>query len=405
MFESDSLEGERNRRKFIDNVDICATIVGGTKPPTLPLREEVLSQGFECVYDAKGAGETVVNRERKRREEALLARVKAVEKKLKKKNAARKSKRRLKSLKLLQKLRREMQNSSKGISYELYLEELLRLRGMKKEDVENHRAHIENQILDVLEYIEIDNSTVDDSNTISTGCSVSTYDNTEASGNTTPNTVSSYADAERRNLEPVNEERNPIETMALLQSESLSTRDLDGSMRDSVRSSKETIVMSNVTSSDSNPMNSLSSSNLLGAEYLLDSINEETKDSPTASVTFIDVKPSTEDTLSRAKAILENARTVHHTYSSDSSVPKEDVSKAPKSQVSPKPLLVRETGRYHLIVAHACPLSHRVMIVRGLKGLESVISYSYVDCDWDPKLFKNSTSKTRSNSDRDIPFW
>ena len=37
-----------------------------------------------------------------------------------------------------------------------------------------------------------------------------------------------------------------------------------------------------------------------------------------------------------------------------------------------------ETGRYHLIVAHACPWAHRTMIFRALKGLEDVISVAYV---------------------------
>ncbi|MBL6952189.1 MAG: glutathione S-transferase family protein [Alphaproteobacteria bacterium] len=38
-----------------------------------------------------------------------------------------------------------------------------------------------------------------------------------------------------------------------------------------------------------------------------------------------------------------------------------------------------EAGRYHLIVAHACPWAHRTLIVRALKGLEAVISVAYVE--------------------------
>ena len=38
-----------------------------------------------------------------------------------------------------------------------------------------------------------------------------------------------------------------------------------------------------------------------------------------------------------------------------------------------------EAGRYHLIVAHACPWAHRTMIFRALKGLEDVISASFVE--------------------------
>ena len=36
------------------------------------------------------------------------------------------------------------------------------------------------------------------------------------------------------------------------------------------------------------------------------------------------------------------------------------------------------TGRYHLYVSYACPWAHRTIIMRGLKGLESVISMSIV---------------------------
>jgi len=38
-----------------------------------------------------------------------------------------------------------------------------------------------------------------------------------------------------------------------------------------------------------------------------------------------------------------------------------------------------EHGRYHLYVSLACPWSHRTVIVRRLKGLESVVGISYVD--------------------------
>ena len=36
-------------------------------------------------------------------------------------------------------------------------------------------------------------------------------------------------------------------------------------------------------------------------------------------------------------------------------------------------------GRYHLVVAHACPWAHRTLIFRALKGLENVISVAFVE--------------------------
>ena len=38
-----------------------------------------------------------------------------------------------------------------------------------------------------------------------------------------------------------------------------------------------------------------------------------------------------------------------------------------------------EKGRYHLYVSFACPFAHRTLIVRKLKGLEDVISFTVVD--------------------------
>lgn len=38
-----------------------------------------------------------------------------------------------------------------------------------------------------------------------------------------------------------------------------------------------------------------------------------------------------------------------------------------------------EANRYHLYISHACPWAHRTLIVRNLKGLQSIIGLSVVD--------------------------
>jgi glutathionyl-hydroquinone reductase len=42
-----------------------------------------------------------------------------------------------------------------------------------------------------------------------------------------------------------------------------------------------------------------------------------------------------------------------------------------------------EPGRYHLYVSYACPFSHRVIIVRALKRLESIVGFSALHPIWD----------------------
>ncbi|WP_108262203.1 glutathione S-transferase family protein [Mangrovicoccus ximenensis] len=46
---------------------------------------------------------------------------------------------------------------------------------------------------------------------------------------------------------------------------------------------------------------------------------------------------------------------------------------------SGKPGFKAEPGRYHLYVAYACPWAHRTLIFRALKGLEEMISVSFVN--------------------------
>lgn len=117
-----------------DKVDICVTVLGGERPPVLPIREELRSNGVECVYDAKGVGQEVVSKERALREAEITKRLKVIEKKLQKSSSPRKRKKGLKKLQDLQKnLERKMQNSASGISYSsyaLHMVELMKTRCM-----------------------------------------------------------------------------------------------------------------------------------------------------------------------------------------------------------------------------------------------------------------------------------
>ena len=50
-----------NKYNLVNNVDVCVTTIS-SKPPTLPLREELPSLGVELVYNAKGTGMRGVRR-------------------------------------------------------------------------------------------------------------------------------------------------------------------------------------------------------------------------------------------------------------------------------------------------------------------------------------------------------
>lgn len=52
------------------------------------------------------------------------------------------------------------------------------------------------------------------------------------------------------------------------------------------------------------------------------------------------------------------------------------ISNKPDAKFRPEP------GRYHLYCSYACPGSHRVLIIRALKGLEGVISVTYLHPVW-----------------------
>ncbi|KAI9294749.1 hypothetical protein K502DRAFT_330423 [Neoconidiobolus thromboides FSU 785] len=67
-------------------------------------------------------------------------------------------------------------------------------------------------------------------------------------------------------------------------------------------------------------------------------------------------------------------------------------------EANPDAQFPAEKDRYHLYVSHACPWAHRTMIVRGLKGLEDIITVSVVDYYMDKKGWKFSTPEETPGS-------
>eukprot|EP01083_Nonionella_stella_P076487 208445_1 len=109
----------------LDNVDIMYSILGGQKPPELPLRQECLTNGVELVYNAKGVGQKVVCKVQKKREAILLRRLKLIERKLEQRRSYQKNeKKRKKALDMVKTLRVALEHSASGISYDMYMKEL-----------------------------------------------------------------------------------------------------------------------------------------------------------------------------------------------------------------------------------------------------------------------------------------
>ncbi|KAF2855603.1 glutathione S-transferase Gst3 [Plenodomus tracheiphilus IPT5] len=58
-----------------------------------------------------------------------------------------------------------------------------------------------------------------------------------------------------------------------------------------------------------------------------------------------------------------------------------------------------EKNRYHLYISYACPWAHRTLIVRALKGLEDIISYTSVHWHMGEKGWRFATSSEVSNGE------
>ncbi len=102
----------------MENVDILYSIVGGDKPPTLPLREERRTDGVELVFNARGVGETTVREQQHRKEASLLKKICRMEKRFQRspcRNEPTENVR--KALLKVNSLKSQLENSPSGIRY------------------------------------------------------------------------------------------------------------------------------------------------------------------------------------------------------------------------------------------------------------------------------------------------
>jgi putative glutathione S-transferase len=156
----------------------------------------------------------------------------------------------------------------------------------------------------------------------------------------------------------------------------------------------------------------------VSASNVHNSHQSQVKDSKAASnsVRFKDVKPTIQDNISQARLLVDQAKNMHLSFSGESnsvasSVMTDDqlstddfseecIQNANADEGSIPSSFVMEQNRYHLFVYESCPWSHRVLITRALKGLEKMITVTYVPCYWDPLGFDEQLDRpmTRDNS-------
>jgi hypothetical protein len=121
-----------------DLVDIIFTITGCSKPPSLPLREELNSNGFEIVYNAKGVCKDAVAA--KERKEALLEKIKTIEYKLENKKSYRRSKKKMTALNKIREIKAKLEAADTAVDSKTYLDQLSRVPPAKTVSTEEENT-------------------------------------------------------------------------------------------------------------------------------------------------------------------------------------------------------------------------------------------------------------------------
>ena len=112
--------------------------------------------------------------------------------------------------------------------------------------------------------------------------------------------------------------------------------------------------------------------------YDLEKEGEEKDDSRPAGYgkAFEEEKKYEEDAVKKTRSGESGSTRFTSEYEVEETVWRDFISSEPGAKFPP------EAGRYHLYCSYACPGSHRALIVRTLKGLEDVISVTYVHPTW-----------------------
>lgn len=379
---------ERRDDSIEHNVDILFSVIGGGKPPILPLREERNIGGVEVVYNARGTGYSAVCKEQKQREELLMEKLNRLEMKLERKASYKRTKKRQKALEMIKDLKYQMEHSANGISYQTYINEL---RQIRKPSIPGDKSSDNESLASAASSINIESKVM---RALSALCN-------------DPDIGIEFVDSESRGDQDSTNHPSGVSIDSSLDP----TTDSSPNSRTENRKAHEENVGNDEDEDDHHKV----SMNIIPVKRTVSAIrnskspkNQSKPGSPDIHVRFKDIKPTLDDNLARAKALLSSAKYLKKSFSNDSNDYEENhqsVSNNPlpestghdmtiRQMYSIDKLIVCEKERYHLFVSHACPWSQRCLVVRTLKRLQDVVTISYVKCKFSPhSLWESDVTK------------